>query len=807
MTLSRKRHFLPGSLTARFIVFTVAIFLVLQVIQLVSFTDSVRSNARLQQKQGFDVARNVLTSQLGQRQQMLTQSAEILAADFGLREAVAGNHLRTIVSALDNHANRIGAPLAVLLSTSGSVVASTSGDNPLVNAVGSTLATLNNTKTTLFSYNDELYQLVKIPVKAPIVVGYIVMGFSVDQRVLEQFTNVSGTAAMIVHGHSGAYRVQDSTLPSIASRSTLAADLKDNETLAIESISGQTFRAVLLTTLGTPNTPVYVLLASSLEKSLAPYSAIQHQVLLLTILGGILFALISVHMVRRLTEPLRRLMASAGRITAGDLDTPIATQSTVTEIKTLSSTLESMRASVKASQETTRLLAHTDSLTSLPNRLQLLQDASLAIAALGRDQNNEGHPDTDTSVIVLMFDLQRFKNVNDVLGYDSADSMLIAVGTQTQEFCQENGLMLARISADEFAVLFPRHRIAHFEQLVQELQTRLEHPMQLLGTSVDVNTVGGFSVYPADAQSPEALLKHAEIAMYEAKRRRRHTLGFQAEMDASSQKTLSLLSELREAVVENQLRLFVQPKIDLVTRKIDSLELLVRWQHPTKGLVPPMEFIPFAEQTGFIRELTQWVFETATRQQAILVERNLDLCLSLNLSVHDLLDPLLLERFRNALAAQNVSAETFCLEITESAIMDDPARAQLLLEELRRAGFKLSIDDFGTGYSSLAYLKNLPVHELKIDRSFVMHMDTNPLDAKIVRSTIDLAHNLDLYVTAEGIENASILEALALLGCDKAQGYHICRPMAFDAFLEWIKTSPYRLVSNIQHERLIIDVT
>jgi EAL domain-containing protein (putative c-di-GMP-specific phosphodiesterase class I) len=233
------------------------------------------------------------------------------------------------------------------------------------------------------------------------------------------------------------------------------------------------------------------------------------------------------------------------------------------------------------------------------------------------------------------------------------------------------------------------------------------------------------------------------------------------------------------------LRLYLQPKVPLQGSGTIAAEALVRWQHPQRGLVPPMQFIPFAEQTGFVRQLTLWIFDAVARLLATHPVQARGLRVSVNLSTRDLLDPELSNRLGTILARHSVDARAFCLEITESAIMDDPQRAEAMLNRLSEQGFKLSIDDFGTGYSSLAYLKRLPVDELKIDKSFVMGMATGEDDAMIVRSTIDLAHNLGLTVVAEGVETAAIFEQLRQLSCDEAQGYHIARPLPVEEFLLW----------------------
>jgi EAL domain-containing protein (putative c-di-GMP-specific phosphodiesterase class I) len=302
---------------------------------------------------------------------------------------------------------------------------------------------------------------------------------------------------------------------------------------------------------------------------------------------------------------------------------------------------------------------------------------------------------------------------------------------------------------------------------------------------VDISAGIGIACWPEDGDSADLLLNRAEIAMHAAKARAAGTLRYEAQLDSSSSQTLSLLTDLRHAMERSELRMYLQPKIDVASGAVVGAEALVRWRHPQRGLVPPMEFIPFAEQTGFIRHITLWVLEQAARQWQALQPAQGQLRIAVNLSTRDLLDLEFPERIAMLCARHDTPTAGLCLEITESAIMDDPQRAEATLNRLAALGFKLSIDDFGTGYSSLAYLKRLPVDELKIDRSFVMAMESDESDATIVRSTIDLAHNLGLSVVAEGVENNAALAALRALHCDEAQGYFISRPLPAEEFAGW----------------------
>ena len=323
-----------------------------------------------------------------------------------------------------------------------------------------------------------------------------------------------------------------------------------------------------------------------------------------------------------------------------------------------------------------------------------------------------------------------------------------------------------------------------------------EEPLAFEDQTVDLSAGIGIACWPFHALDADTLLSRAEVAMYAAKSKTTGTQLYDAALDSGSTQTLSLLTELRHAVEHGELRLYLQPKIDLSHSGVVAAEALVRWQHPQRGLVPPMDFIPFAEQTGFVRQLTLWMFEEAARSWRVLQDSEHALRISINLSTRDLLDLEFPQRLDALLAKHDVPASAFCLEITESAIMDDPLRAEGTLNRLHERGFKLSIDDFGTGYSSLAYLKRLPVDELKIDKSFVMAMEKDDDDAKIVRSTIDLAHNLGLSVVAEGVENAVVYNRLKELRCDEAQGYFMGKPMPAADFSVWRTRWRDKLVVN-----------
>ncbi|MFN3375398.1 MAG: putative bifunctional diguanylate cyclase/phosphodiesterase, partial [Burkholderiaceae bacterium] len=521
---------------------------------------------------------------------------------------------------------------------------------------------------------------------------------------------------------------------------------------------------------------VETLVLRSVEPVVAPYRALQWLLAVITVAGVLLFAVGTGLVAQHVATPLRSLLAATQRLSRGEYDTPLEHMGRQDEIGNLARAFDRMRLDVAAQQKEIRRLAYWDRLTGLPNREQFREALGQAIAA----SRKSGEP-----LAVVTLNLDRFKHVNDVLGFAFGDCLLQAVASRLQALVEPSGDLVARLGGNSFALLLPRTDAAQAQAMARRVAQAFEEPLALEGQTVDLSAGMGIACWPGPASDADTLLSHSEIAMYAAKRRLSGPLLYDAAFDSSSSQNLSLLTELRRAVDQGELRLYLQPKVPLRGQSGVAAEALVRWMHPQRSLVPPMQFIPFAEQTGFVRQLTLWVFEAAARLLATPSARACGLRVSVNLSTRDLLDPDLSTRLGAVLQRHGVQAHAFCLEITESAIMDDPTRAEAMLNRLSEQGFKLSIDDFGTGYSSLAYLKRLPVNELKIDKSFVMGMEQDEDDATIVRSTIDLAHNLGLSVVAEGVETAAIQERLRALSCDEAQGYHISRPMSQEEFWRW----------------------
>ncbi len=767
----------------------VALFLgLLLLVQLASFGfigHSIEANAEAAIDAKLATAGRMLQRLLVQQAARERAAAELLAADYGFRDAVGRGQasydqvdIETLRDALNNNGERVNAALVAYANVTGQLVAATRDQAELYLPL---LKKQNPDpeQATLALVDREIMQVVTVPVRAPMTIGHVLMGFRLDEVPLLDLKRLINVDAMFVIGEQGRWQenvsvVEDSERGPAFQNAM--ADLASDRALR-RDWGGQHWRVRLLTL--PQELPgqrqIGAVMWASFDEEVEPYRKLQWSLLALTAAGIAAFATGSVFTARRISRPIASLTQSAQRLGEGDYDTPVASGSDLGEVAELARSFESMRLGIREREEQVHRLAYWDPLTGLPNREQFSQRLQERLLA------------SKAPCAVLMLDLDRFKHVNDVLGHRVGDQLLCAVAARLSELQLTPQSMLARLGGDEFALLLEGADEEAALAMAQRIQRDFEQSLRIGDQTIDLGAGIGIVLYPSQAQEASALLSRAEMAMYAAKQRQSGSQLYSPSLDAGSQESLSLLGELRRAVEGGQLRLFLQPKVDLRSGRIVSAEALVRWEHPQRGLVPPMQFIPFAEQTGFIRQLSAWVVAASARAWRQAHDRGQVLRISVNLSTRDLMDQDLPLKIRAAIDAEGAPPSALCLEITESAIMDDPARALSTLEQLSAMGFKLSIDDFGTGYSSLAYLKRLPVDELKIDKSFVMAMERDQDDAKIVRSTIELAHNLGLSVVAEGLETLQAWQLLARLGCDEGQGYLIAKPMPQDDLLPWLQ--------------------
>ncbi len=429
--------------------------------------------------------------------------------------------------------------------------------------------------------------------------------------------------------------------------------------------------------------------------------------------------------------------------------------------------------------------ASHDDLTQLPNRSLLHQRTEKALATASL-QNQK--------LALLVMDLDRFKEINDTLGHHVGDELLMQVSRRISSVLRDSDTV-ARLGGDEFSLLLPNANVENAIACVERISQALNKPFHISDQEITASFSIGIAMFPQHGDDMESLLKYADIAMYQAKQNGAGYSVYDAEHDSYTLQRLNLARELRAAIEENQLILYYQPKIDIPTAKINGVEALVRWQHPQHGIIPPDEFISIAEQNGLIDSLTYWVIEAAIKQCHIWRESGMHMKVAINLSARNLHNTSLPDWIEGKLRQHSLAADTLELELTENAIMVDISCATHILNQLSKLGIPLSIDDFGTGMSSLSYLSRLPVSKLKIDRSFVMNMTDDENNHLIVRSTIDLAHNLGYQVVAEGVETIEALNLLKQLSCDCAQGYFFTPPLPAEKLETWLKDNGWEILS------------
>ncbi len=725
------------------------------------------------------VAEGVFERIFNARFVQLSESVQVLSTDFGFKRAVATGDAATILSAVENHGERAGANLALIVNTDGDIIASTQAMD--IESMPAWRAVIDNVMrddflATTIGIGMAVYQLVAVPVNAPDRIAWLFMGFTVDHALAREFKHVAGldvsffeSTPVTLRASSLAPIEQSGLQRAVAGVERMAhAGMQD---LSIGSDTYLTRFHALDATSGS----LVAVLQKSLSEELAPYRALARQLGALSLLILVVAVAGGVRVARGITDPVKRLATAAERIGEGRYDTEISVSSR-DELGQLADTLNQMQGEIAERQRRIVHQAHHDSLTGLPNRWLANDRLAGAITRARR---------TGKPFAVAMLDLSRFKQINDSLGHHVGDVALKEVARRIVARIRGSDTV-ARLGGDDFLLILEAADGPAAHRFIDELRVVLTEPIVLDDMRVSIDFTVGIATYPAHAETADDLIRRSEIAMYDAKSAHSRVVEYEAGRDEGHLRQLAIVSQLPAALASDQLSLHYQPKADIASGKVQDAEALIRWIHPEFGFIPPDEFISVIEQSGNISTLTNWVIERAARQLRDWEDRGIDIRVSINLSALDLLNNTLPQTIEQNLKRYGVANSRLALEITESAVMRDPETSMKLLGRLRMAGFRLSIDDFGTGYSSLAQLKRLRVDELKIDKSFIMDLSEDSGDAVIVRSTIDLAHSMGLKVVAEGVETASGWAALKRYGCETGQGYLISKPLDASAFETWL---------------------
>jgi diguanylate cyclase (GGDEF)-like protein len=717
-----------------------------------------RANAEREVQRQLDVGASVFTRLLESNRRLLTQAAQAVAADYGFREAVSAHDTETLNSALENSGARIGAAMVVLSSLDGHVLAA-SGSRAAAGSFFPVTAGQHDDMsadraTGVMVDSGKIYQMVTVAVRSPLPVAWITVGFELDDTAARELADITGLGVTLSLHSGDVWSDVVSTVPTGTAR---------RQDVVVRRIPMSNVSDI----------EVEATLSRSLRDASAPFERLTNVLFLIAGISLIGFGWAAFAIARNITRPLQDLTQSVDQIRSGAYDVALTVHRR-DELGVLAEGLKHMQTAVQSRDQSIRRLAYEDTLTGLMNRTAFSAALGLALA----------QPDGGT-VGVAVINLLRFRRINEHLGYSVGDQVLTAIASRLAGLPAVNSAV-ARLAVDQFAAFTRLPDASGLQSWGTSLLIALAEPVMVEAQPIDISATIGLASAAGTELRADDLLRCADLALERARREKHSFAIYQDAFRPVAREQLSLLGELRHAVEEDELRLFFQPKIDLATNRIAGAEVLMRWQHPTRGLLSPAAFVPFAEQTGFIRRMTRWALDRAIAQGAEWHRAGRPLSLAVNISAADI-DVRLDSRIAGLLTRHQLPPCLLTLELTESGFIEDPDRALRILAALATLGVNLSIDDFGTGYSSLSLLARMPVHEMKIDRSFIQGLESDPEYAPMVRSAIDMGHSLGLRVVAEGIETKSAAGRLQEFRCDIGQGYLYARPMPLQEFSAWLE--------------------
>ena len=716
-----------------------------------------------------------VSRQLDDLSSRVADNVQVLALDYALRAAIAQRDQSTVLSALRNHGRRIGAERMLLIGLDGMVRADTTtssadgGKFPFPDLAD---AALDHPAAAVVAMGDKAYWMIVVPVYAPEPIALIAAGIPVDNPLLtrlQQLSALPNTIELVTDTGGGNWIdiARGSETVALASALRKAGHGLPLQPTLIR-VDGREYVA-LATRLreSQSSASVAAVFGYSLDDALRPYRSIAvawASLLALGLAAGLLGAML---IARSVAQPIESLAATAHRIESGDYTAPSPVRFGG-EIGQLAAAFTKMTRAISEREDHIRYQAQHDAVTGLPNR----QAAETAIAqALAKTPTATG--------ALLMVGLARLPEIIQAMGHTISDRLMLNAAERLRQFAARG--FVARATDEQFSLWLDGAGKADAIAVAFRILDVLREPYQEADLSIDTGPAIGIALHPTHGAEAGTLLRRAEVALIEALDSEDPVSVYDPATDPHRPERLTLMGDLREAFERNELRLHYQPKLHLANNRIDSVEALVRWQHPRRGDVPPDMFVPLAERTGNIRRLTRWALASSIAQAQEWAARGHTLRIAVNLSARDLDDVELPRRIADLLSLHGVAPRTIMLELTESAVMGEPETAVQVLRRLADMGIDLAIDDFGVGQSSFAYLRRLPVREIKIDRMFTQKLDEDVGDRTLVRSIVELGHRLGYRVTAEGVETRSALEYLREIGCDHAQGYYIARAQAPEA--------------------------
>jgi EAL domain-containing protein (putative c-di-GMP-specific phosphodiesterase class I)/HAMP domain-containing protein len=772
------------SYRSKLILFTGILLAIVQAINFLTVASSTRQRILENAEEDLRLAQLNVERFVNHTAILASNTSAVSLRDFAIKQYLADpkTDLATKTSVINNVTNRIqtdwSAYLTLDLDTEITTYNAPIPENspfPFVSLVDQAELANDGTTYGVGLVNDTAHLLTLVAVDTPRTIGYFVGGFTLDYQFIEnvsQQMSINVKAALVVPATQQVIESQIAD-DDIAEMLNLSSVNEVSSQVIQQIISNGIKHAVTylpLPSAGDDEPKIYLLLSYSLDNALDQESTLFTSLAILLI-GALLLAVLgAVFFSAGLSKPITNLTALARRVQEGDYSA-VPHDVRKDEFGELSLSFATMISRIQKREAELSYRVKYDANTGLTNRSEFLSRLEKLFS------------EKPKAYSITVIQISTIRQVNYILGNDIARDVTSMVAARLKKL--PNGIECSRLGDTLFAVMHNHNQIT-----THIIKDTLSIPLTHDDYEIDINFTVGVSENDQDTP-PEAALQRARAALYRAEENNIEIAEYDSEKDEPNEDSLTLMGEMRRGLQADEFQLYVQPKIDIKSGKVIQAEGLIRWFHPTRGFMPPDQFVLIAEQTGKIHLLTSWVLVRACEIVKNWRDNNINTRLAINLSVKDLTDGTLPGRFTNLLKKYNLQAEDFIMEITESALMEDPAQALRVLNRLRDTNIDLSIDDFGTGYSSLEYLRELPVNEIKIDRSFIQHLPENNDDNVIVKAAIDLAHGLGMKVTAEGVESGDTLDILHQLGCDTAQGYHISKPVNETDFNTFMNTSKY----------------
>ncbi|GGD49684.1 bifunctional diguanylate cyclase/phosphodiesterase [Lacimicrobium alkaliphilum] len=780
MTHSLLSKLSSRSLRSRMLMVFLLLLALIVVVTLVTVQKATYQHSTGQVRDHAKTSAIVVKDKIRNRSNQLASALATLAKDFNTKQLIAGGRQdqESLLSALKNHQRRIDADLSWVLDENHQLLTVTTN-------ISTPMPEIDFPKKTGITWQDiagRYYLLEAVPVRfvesSPKVNAWLIAAVDVQRLITQELITLTDMQVSIF-SPAPEGKLIASTFASPVANVLQKGPLTWTEELQQIWLpaEGQSREYIYASAdIGnSPDGPLKLLFATIADKAYLSYNSLIGQLILILVIAALLALTAAVIISNGITRPLTRLVNVTNKIRKGQYVEEVP-KSTTLEISSLSTAIDEMQQGIKQRELEIQQMAYFDALTGLPNRNQFNNQLQQALT--------QHRP-----VVVLMMDVDRFKDINDTLGHGIGDQLLVKIASRLSDIEVDN-LFVARLGGDEFGLIWFGDNSSTPKRLASQVVDVFKTPFDIEQLRLDLDLSIGVAIYPDHGDNPSTLIQCADIAMYSCKGHHRAFAIYRPELNKYSLQRLSLMSELRSALAEGQLKLYYQPKLMLADGQVSGAECLIRWIHPVHGFIPPDQFIPLAEQTGAIRDVTRWALKEAMHQQQKWSQAGLSLNMAVNISPLDLVDMQLPDIVADLFSQYNGNQGGLTLEVTESAVMSDPDMAIRALEKLKSMGVILSIDDFGTGYSSMAQLKKMPVHELKIDKAFVLDLATNSEDQIMVNTLLGLARHLGLKTVAEGVEDASSLAFLKRAGCHKAQGFYMSKPLPAADFDMWLKNYP-----------------